>query len=382
MAISRLLPASFEQPNRTNFIHNGEFNVSQRFTSKSIIEGYTLDRWKIDRANVDNWAATVSQDSNVPAACGFQNSLKVQTTTAESALAADEYGIIEHIIEAQNLQHLNWGASNSGGKKITLSFWVKSNVTGTYCNSLYHYDGNDMVNSTYTINSADTWEFKSVTYDANALTDGEIDDNNEAGIKINWILFSGADQKGTSASTWASYTQSMFAHGHNVNIGASTSNYWQITGVCLNEGSKSLSGNDGKSFPHEPFSESLKKCQRYYFRMEGADIDGGKYSTHYQKRSASGYFYTDTAVLAHFYFPVPMRAAPTALEQSGTDNHYDFVYRNTTSTPSGSVIQFNDATQYYCTTYQASHTDNNAQGEAGQQRISNASGYLAWSTDL
>ena len=312
MPLSRLLPASFEQPNRTNFIHNGEFNVAQRFTSKSIIEGYTLDRWKIDRGNVDNWAATVSQDSNVPAACGFQNSLKVQTTTAESALADDEYGVIEHIIEAQNLQHLNWGASNSGGKKITLSFWVKSNVTGTYCNSLYHYDGNDMVNSTYTINSADTWEFKSVTYDANALTDGEIDDNNEAGLKINWLLFAGANYKGTSAATWASYATNMYAHGHAVNIGASTSNYWQITGVCLNEGSKSISGNDGKSFPHEPYEATLKKCLRYHYQYTTSGLsDNPAYiTTPYSPASQDGSLPNSSGYIT-VQHPVPMRAAPT-----------------------------------------------------------------------
>lgn len=313
MAISRLLPASFEQPNRTNFIQNGEFDIAQRFSSQSIIEGYTLDRWKIDRGNVDNWAATVSQDSNVPAACGFQNSLKVQTTTAESALADDEYGVIEHIIEAQNLQHLNWGASNSGGKKITLSFWVKSNVTGTYCNSLYHYDGNDMVNSTYTINSADTWEFKSVTYDANALTDGEIDDNSEAGLKINWLLFAGANYKGTSAATWASYTTNMYAHGHNVNIGASTSNYWQITGVCLNEGSKSLSGNDGKSFPHESFAETLRKCHRYYTKSW---TYGSAVTTTGGIVTAACVGNTNRA-FGNVFWPTEMRVAPTVTWYSG-----------------------------------------------------------------
>ena len=328
MAISRLLPASFEQPNRTNFIQNSEFNVAQRFTSKSIIEGYTLDRWKIDRGNVDNWAATVSQDSNVPAACGFQNSLKVQTTTAESALADNEYGIIEHIIEAQNLQHLNWGASNSGGKKITLSFWVKSNVTGTYCNSLYHYDGNDMVNSTYTINSADTWEFKSVTYDANALTDGEIDDNSEAGLKINWLLFAGANYKGTSAATWASYTTNMYAHGHNVNIGASTSNYWQITGVCLNEGSKSISGNDGKSFPHETYAETFQKCLRYFNRISGQNC-----------REFAGYNESTTKGLHVFRHPVKMRGTPT-LGVSGTAGNYIIAYSNT-QTACNATLAFN-----------------------------------------
>lgn len=286
-----------------NLIINGKFDVAQRGTSIAGIENYTLDRWKIDRANVDNWAATVSQDSSVPSGYGFANSLKVQTTTAESALADDEYGIIEHIIEAQNLQGLQYETGSS--KPITLSFWVKSNVTGTYCNSLYHYDGNDMVNSTYTINSANTWEKKTVTYAGSELADSTIDDNNEAGIKINWILFSGADQKGTSAATWASYTQAMFAHGHDVNIGASTDNYWQITGVQLEIGEKAT------AFEHEPYETTLHKCQRYYYKH----VEGSSYMM------GMGDYYVDAQLDCVVHLPVTMRAVPSLVQNSGT-NYY------------------------------------------------------------
>ena len=93
-------------------------------------------------------------------------------------------------------------------------------------------------------------------------------------------------------------------------------------------------------------------------------------------------WYTDTQVISIFDFPVPMRAAPTALEQNGTDSDYDFVYRNTSSTPSGSVIAFDSASQYACSITQEGHTDNNAQGEAGFQRIRQSAGYLGWSAEL
>ena len=145
-----------------NFIINGKFDVAQRGTSISGIENYTLDRWKIDRQNVDNCAATVIQSTDVPSGQGFMNALRIDITTAESALAADETLQFEHIIESQNLQSLCHGTSEA--KPITLSFWVKSNVTGTYAVSIYHYDGNDMINAQYTISSANTWEYKTMTF--------------------------------------------------------------------------------------------------------------------------------------------------------------------------------------------------------------------------
>jgi len=358
-----------------NFIINGNMSVAQRATSATASgDGSynTIDRFQTWDGN--DGAFTSEQSTDAPE--GFSNSMKFACTSADTSLAAGTYAVFAQLIEAQNLQSLNYGSSDA--KPITLSFWVKSSKTGTYCialekqdSTLYRYV------KEYTISSANTWEYKTVTIfpDSNIKAGGgAIANDNGIGFRLFWSMGHGSTYSGATDGTW--HTGNQFATNNQVNWMDSTSNNFFITGVQLEVGEKAT------EFEHEPFSESLKKCQRYYFRMLGADIDGGKYSTHYRKRSGSGYFYTDTAVIGKFNFPVPMRAAPTALEQNGTDSDYDFVYRNTTSTPSGSVIQFNDATQYYCTTYQASHTDNNAQGEAGQQRIRNAAGYLGWSAEL
>jgi len=239
-----------------NFIINGAMNVAQRGTSIAGIENYTLDRWKIDRQNVDNCAATVTQSTDVPSGQGFMNSLRIDITTAESALAADETLQFEHIIESQNLQPLCHGTSNA--KPITLSFWVKSNVTGTYCVSIYHYDGNDMINAQYTISSANTWEYKSMTFVGNTDSGAVIADDNTHGLKFNFILAAGSNYTGTQTATWQTYANAQFAGGQTANIMSSTDNDWAITGVQLEIGEKAT------EFEHESFSESLKKCQRYY----------------------------------------------------------------------------------------------------------------------
>ena len=356
-----------------NFIINGAMNVSQRGTSTTGLGSangvYSLDRFFVTVSGTTAGRATISQVAD--AHDGFANALKLECTTADTSIAATELFGLTTRLEGQNLQSISKGSSDA--KPVTVSFYVKGNASATYACEIADRDNSRHCSKPFSVTTS--WNRIELNFPAD--TTGAFDDDNAASMDLNFFLHAGTNFTSGTQNT------SAFASTTSANRALATTSFFDstdrtlfITGLQMEIGEKAT------AFEHAPFSESLKKCQRYYFRMEGADIDGGKYSTHYQKRSASGYFYTDTAVLAHFYFPVPMRIAPTALEQSGTDNHYDFVYRNTTSTPSGSVIQFNDATQYYCTTYQASHTDNNAQGEAGQQRISNASGYLAWSAEL
>ena len=367
---------------RRNMIINGDMAIAQRGTSATGIGGSNSgtynaqDRWNFFAygSPAARWTQSVSTD--VPASSTHTTSLKLDCTTASGTVGADDRQQLMQVIEAQNLQHLRWGSS--AAKKVTLSFWVKSSVTGkNYC-WIYHNDGTRFSYKSYTVNSANTWEHKKVTFTGD--TASAITNDNGAGINIIWMLYIGSDY--TSATdgvedTWQSWSAGNYDQFNGqVNNASSTSNNWYLTGTQLEL------GDTATEFEHRSFAEELEHCQRYYYRIVGDDVDGGRYSTHYRKRSASGYFYTDTAVIGKFNFPVAMRAAPTALEQSGTDSDYDFVYRNTTSIPSGSVIIFNDATQYYCTTYQASHSDNNASGEAGQQRIRTNAGFLGWSAEL
>jgi len=355
-----------------NLVINGAMNVNQRSVS-STSEGYqTVDRFFITINAEDNLAFTQAQSTDAPT--GFSNSYKIDCTTVESALASDELAYVAYKTEAQDCMITLNGTADA--KPLTLSFWVKSNKTGTYAITLYKPDNTARsLGKTYTISSANTWEYKTVTFEGDT-SGGGLDDNNDEGLSFYFTLMAGSDWTSSDGTSWHNYANASFSYGHNVNMFDNTANEWLLTGVQLEIGEKAT------EFEHEPFETTLNKCYRYYFRMEGQDFGGGKISTHYRKRSGTGYFYNDTAFLAHYVLPVPMRIAPTALEQSGTDSDIDVAYRGTVSTPSGGVVTFNDATNHYFTTYHPNHSDNNATGEFGMQRIRQAAGLLAVSAEL
>ena len=176
-----------------NFIQNGKFDVAQRGTSFSFAHdgttnAYTLDRFQFYMLNTDSLDGTITQATDVPAGKGFVNSLKWTTGTAESAVASDEVAWLQQNIEAQNVAGLRYGTSDA--KPVTLSFWVKSSITGTFSASLYQADGNRILNKTYAISSANEWEYKSLTFEGD--TGGTINDDNGEGLRPIWNIFAGS----------------------------------------------------------------------------------------------------------------------------------------------------------------------------------------------
>ena len=131
MALSKILPASQAQyAGARNLIINGAMQVAQRGTDfNDVADGtYTVDRYKLGKENTDEAVINIDQTTTTPD--GFSNSLKISVGTAESALDADEILVLQQLVEAQNLQHLQNGSS--GAVSVTLSFWVRSSKTGTY----------------------------------------------------------------------------------------------------------------------------------------------------------------------------------------------------------------------------------------------------------
>jgi hypothetical protein len=215
---------------------NGAMQIYQRGAGTLASGQFGPDRFQWGSANLDNLAGTLTQDSDAPD--NFGSSLKVTVTTAETAIASDEYAYLNQRIEAQNLQGLGYGTSSA--KQVTLSFWVKSSVTGTFAVGLYKGDNTGQIhNKTYTINSAGTWEYKTVTFSANTLAGGAIDNDNGIGLYVNWHLGAGSNFKGTSSSSgWISYVVSSWADGQDTDAVLTTTNAtWQITGVQLELGS-------------------------------------------------------------------------------------------------------------------------------------------------
>jgi hypothetical protein len=192
----------------------------------------------------------------------------------------------------------------SDAKTITLSFWVKSNKTGTYSISLYKFDGTSYSYvKNYTINTANTWEKKIIiiTPTAGSTTfitssAGQIANDNSHGLDINFILSVGSNHTGGTDDSWSSNLEH-YATSSNVNWMDSTSNNFYITGVQLEVGPQST------PFEHEPAGFTLSKCQRYYYRLEG-----NKSSWMYPIRTNNANGYRRTTI----HFPTTMRTTPTA----------------------------------------------------------------------
>ena len=149
-----------------NLIINGNMQIAQRGTSASGLATtgyYTVDRWHFYAPSSPTYAFTMSQDTNVPLGQGFSSSVKLDCTTAQTPLATNSQLVLRHMIEGQNLQHLAYGTANA--KSTTLSFWVKSNKTGTYIANLFQASGSRTISKSYTIDTADTWEKKTITFE-------------------------------------------------------------------------------------------------------------------------------------------------------------------------------------------------------------------------
>ena len=255
-----ITPAKINVPiiNR-NLIINGAMQVSQRGTSFSQVANndYTLDRFMLIHPYSTNF--NVSQSTTSPD--GFSKSYKLHINVVDSSIGSGQYVAIRQRIEAQDLQQLAFGTS--AAKPITLSFYVRSNKTGTFAINIQQTDNSSkQVSAPYTINSADTWERKTFTFAGD--TSGVINDDTGTGLTILWWLSAGSTfNSGTSRSTFTAHADADAAVGCNVNILDSTSNNFYLTGVQLEVGSVAT------DFEHKSFDEVRRQCYRYFQKVRG-----------------------------------------------------------------------------------------------------------------
>jgi len=307
MALSKIDPNSFDVNSigqyggRRNLIINGAMQVAQRGTSITVSDDnwlYLMDRFQYDENGASGAVLDITQSTDAPD--GFGYSLKVDVTTADTSLASGDGLRIQHKIEAQNLQGLAHGTSNA--KSLTLSFWVKSNTTGTNVIWIYKQDSSRQTSFAYTVNSANTWEYKTISIPAD--TSGAIDNNTDQGMMISWYLAAGTNfNSGTLDASWASLTSANRAVGQVNNV-ASTSNYWAITGIQLEVGSVAT------PFEHRQYGEELALCQRYF---EKQSFPGNTQCCVSMKWSGYGY-------MGHIPHLVEKRATPT-ITSSGVVRH-------------------------------------------------------------
>ena len=304
---------SGSQQNFRNIIINGDMSIAQRATSVSSITSdnaiHTLDRYRTRLTTLGTW--TQSQSTTVPSGQGFATSLKMDCTSADASPAAGDRLFITQRFEGQMLQYLKKGTSNA--QSLTLSFWVRSNKTGTYICELFDQDNSRHINKSYTISVANTWEKKEITFAGD--TTGAFGNDNANSLECAWWLGAGTTYtSGTLQTSWGSSTNANRAVGQ-VNLADSTSNEWYVTGVQLE------AGTTASDFEFLPVDVNLRRCQRYYYlHADGASSN---------KRVFSGGAYNGSLIDGTVFFPTTMRANPTLEAVSGTD--YYKAYGNGTN---------------------------------------------------
>ena len=332
MAISKIPSAGFQDNVKfRNIIINGDMSIAQRGTSKSSIgfEYGTVDRFQTVQGSLGVF--TQSQSTDVPTGQGFSKSLKMDCTTADASPSSGDELYVRQMFEGQNLQYLLKGTSSA--KSLTVSFWVKSNKTGTYIVELFDSDNSRHINKSYTISSSDTWEKKTITYDGD--TTGAFNNDNAASLHLAFMLGAGSNfTSGTLQTSWGASTSANRQVGQ-VNLADSTSNEWYITGVQLEAGT---TASDFEFLPHDV---NLQRCQRYFVQFgknQGvAEAEGDSYA----------FGITNDDNLNSFILiplPVRMRTPPTSITQTGTASDYRLrTYLNDSCT---AVPLFSDATLF------------------------------------
>ena len=322
---------------RRNILINGSQIVSQRGTSTTFAHDGTTSGFTTDRFNMalggthEQLDGTLAQAGDHPTSTNGK-SLKWTTGTAESSYDADEYIYIAQKIEAQNVQHLQYG--NSNAQPITVSFYVKSSITGTFALGLYKPDStNRIFNQTYTIDSANTWEKKTLTFVGDTDSGAAIVNDTGQGIWVSWHLAAGSNAKGGGSNGgWKNYGGlTDWADGQGTNAVMTTASAtWQMTECQVEVGSQAT------PFEHRSYGEELQLCKRYFEIM----FRGNTAQSGLRKTSiGAGVWYGANQVLATLLYS-PKRAQPTLSQsETGALGFYGNAYfrTSTDSTPFDSI---------------------------------------------
>jgi hypothetical protein len=275
-----------------NRIINGDMRIDQRNAGASFSPGttgsvdYSVDRFGGVRAG-SGVAFTLQQIADAPA--GFVNSLRATVPTGATP-SGTQLSFVAQPIEGLNVSDLGWGGANA--QTVTLSFWVKSSVTGSFPLVLVNSGNVRAYGATYTINAANTWEQKTVVVPGD--TSGTWLTTNGVGIQVNWGL-GGAGASRTVTTGWQSTSSpgsSVGVIAGTVNLVATTGATFYITGVQLEPGSVAT------PFERRSFGAELALCQRYFQRFNNIQAEG---------YSSGALVRQNTPIM----FPVQMRTTPT-----------------------------------------------------------------------
>jgi hypothetical protein len=282
-----------------NRIINGAMVIDQRNAGASVTPTagqYSVDRWQCSLSQTSKY--TIQQSTTVPS--GFKNSIVVTSSSSYSVTSGDYFNVSQPI-EGLNIADLNWGTANAA--TVTLSFWVRSSLTGTFGGVIQNSALDRSYPFTYTINSANTWEQKSITIAGD--TSGTWLTTNGVGIYLRFGLGVGTTYSGTAGS-WAA-TNYASATGATSVVGTNGATFY-ITGVQLEKGSTAT------NFDYRPYGTELALCKRYYDKTfaintapaQNAGRAGALESLAVRAAGALG-------MSSNFRFSVPMRTLPATV---------------------------------------------------------------------
>tara|TARA_E500000318_G_scaffold6181_1_gene6107 strand:- start:614 stop:1789 length:1176 start_codon:yes stop_codon:yes gene_type:complete len=278
---------------RRNLLQNGAMTVSQRGTTFTSPDSgtYTLDRWKYELGG--GAACTIEQSTDAPN--GFGNSVKVTVTTPEGSIGAGDFSQLLYQIEGQDIAPLAYGTSDA--KPMTFSFWAKSSVTGSFPLSFQNHNGTRVYPLTYTINNANTWEYKTVSIKGD--TGGTwVTSGNTVGLRFTFLWVSGSNfTTGVDGGGWKATSGYLGLTAPYTAPIDTTNATLQITGVQLELGKVAT------PFEHRSYGEELALCQRYYQKHTVADT--------FQYIGNVAVAHTSTIVTQNWQLNPTMRAAPT-----------------------------------------------------------------------
>jgi hypothetical protein len=351
--------------NFKNRIINGAMVIDQRNAGASVTASavaantYTIDRFAYVVTQASKF--TVQQNAgSVTPPVGFGNYLGITSSSAYSVLTGDTF-LINQSIEGFNTSDLAFGTASAA--TVTLSFWVRSSLTGTFGGALVNSANSRSYPFSYTISSANTWEQKSVTI-AGDTSGTWVGATNGVGLRVRFGLGSGSTFTGTSGA-WAA--GDLVQPTGSVSVVGTNGATFYITGVQLEKGIVST------PFDFRPYGTELALCQRYYYKNFPAASS--------RLLAISGSCDSTTTGYCASNFPVVMRTRPTALEQSGTAADYT-IFHSGSSTVCSAVPTFNvvttDAMQGTSFTVASGLTI----GRAGNLGTASSSAYLAWSAEL
>ena len=266
VTINSVTPTAYNTMGK-NLIINGAMQFNQRGNSTGQTGlNYQMDRWQHGINLLGTWSS--SQSTVAPD--GFGNSWKMNCTTANASPSASAQFYLYTRLEGQTLQQIKKGTANA--QQLTLSFWCRCNKTGNFQTNLRDADNTRQVGAVVTINSADTWEYKTITFPAD--TTGVLDNDNAWSLSVEFWLDGGSDfTSGSVPTAWEAAVNTDRAAGTTLALGDSTSNEFYITGVQLEVGSVAT------EFERRPYGTELALCQRYYQTISAAMGVGNYYSS-------------------------------------------------------------------------------------------------------